>query len=81
MQGALQINDVCTTEVMTKFDKVDLLSLEDVIDEDLLKSINEIGYSRIPICQKKDEREIIAVFLTKSLVGYNPKNQTIAEAF
>lgn len=66
---------------MTQFSKVETLSLEDIIDDELLQTINQIGYSRIPIAQTKEEKTVIGVFLTKSLVGYSAKDETIMKAF
>jgi CBS domain containing-hemolysin-like protein len=81
MTGALQIHSVNTVEVMTKMSKVDVLSMDEVLDKDLLKQFHEVGYSRIPISQSRTDNQIIAIFLTKSLVGYECCNETIREAF
>lgn len=81
MTGALQIHEVNTVEVMTKLNKVDILSLDEVLDKDLLQQFHNVGYSRIPISQSRTDNQIIAIFLTKSLVGYECCNETIKEAF
>lgn len=80
IEGALQINKMKVQDIVTKFKRVQNLSLDSILDVKLLESIKKIGYSRIPICQVSTERSVIGIFLTKSLVGYTAIGETILQA-
>ena len=56
------------------------LDLNSILDEDLLSKIKKIGFSRIPISYDHEGNLLVGVFLTKSLVSYIPKDETIAQA-
>ena len=70
IEGALTINTAKTEEVMTSFDKVELiLSLDQVMTKELLLKIKDNGFSRIPVKTNQNTRFIIGVLLSKSLIG------------
>jgi len=70
IEGALTFSTEACQEVMTKIDKVDfMLTLDQVITFETLKKIKEIGFSRVPVCEKDGSKLIIAFLLTKSLIG------------
>lgn len=75
------MNSVDTVAVMTPIQNIQTLPLNSTLDEELLSQIASIGYSRIPLSQTAEEKTIIGIFLTKSLVGYLPVNETILQAF
>ena len=79
IEGALTINTAKTEEVMTSFDKVELiLSLDQVMTKELLLKIKDNGFSRIPVKTNQNTRFIIGVLLSKSLIGIDvSKNKTI----
>ena len=42
--------------------------------------LKQIGYSRIPISYSANQKSVFGILLTKSLVGYTVRNETIKEA-
>jgi len=61
---------------MTKISKVTFaLELDAVLTSAMLKRIKSLGYSRIPIVQAGNETMIIAMLLTKSLIGLDISEQ------
>jgi CBS domain containing-hemolysin-like protein len=65
---------------MTSFNHVTCLPLDATLDESLLETIKKRGYSRIPLCQHENEKTVIGIFLTKSLVGYTACGESIISA-
>ena len=80
IEGALQLTTAKISEIMTTMEKVQILSGDLVIDQQLINKIKMIGFSRIPISFSNDKRTIFGILLTKSLVGYKFSNQTIKQA-
>jgi CBS domain containing-hemolysin-like protein len=48
-----------------------------VLDQKTCQTIRDLGFSRIPLCQDADDRTVVAIFLTKSLVSYDECGETI----
>jgi len=80
IEGALQINELKVKDIMTNIIYTTCLPLDSVLDEQLLTDIKKRGFSRIPLSQHDEEKSVIAIFLTKSLVGYTACGETIIEA-
>lgn len=80
IEGALKINELKVKDIMTKINHVTSLPLDAILDQQLLARIKQFGYSRIPLCQVQNEKIIIGIFLTKSLVGYEPIGESIIAA-
>lgn len=76
----MEIDEKSTADVMTKFDNVVCLNLGQTLDENLLNEIKTSGYSRIPISLSSEQKTVIGIFLTKSLLGYKLCDETIAQA-
>lgn len=51
IEGALKIDELKVKDIMTEFKNVECLSIDETLDETLLKKIKKFGYSRIPLCQ------------------------------
>jgi len=66
---------------MTDFSKVYVLPMDTVLTQKKVHQIKQIGFSRIPLCQDKDDKTVVAIFLTKSLVGYDECGETIRQAY
>jgi len=70
IEGAITFSTESCEEVMTKIKKVNfMLTLDQILTFETLKKIKEIGFSRIPVCEKGGSKLIIAFLLTKSLIG------------
>lgn len=82
VEGAITFQAVPCEEVMTKIGKVTFtISMETVLDNKVLNSIRENGFSRIPICKEGNRNQIIAFLLTKSLVGIDTHNKTVQQLY
>ena len=80
IEGALLITDLKAEVIMKDFMNVAVLPMTSILDDKLLNKIKEIGYSRIPVCQSAEDKRVVGIFLTKSLVGYKICDETIREA-
>jgi CBS domain containing-hemolysin-like protein len=83
IEGAITYSSVTCDEVMTSVAKINFtLDMDSVLTCDLLQQVREIGYSRIPIVENGDKNKIIAVLLTKSLIGLDSGNdKTVRQLF
>lgn len=76
IEGAITFQEERCEEVMTKINKVTFtLELESVLNSETLKKIKSLGYSRIPIVESGNDGVIIAMLLTKSLIGLDTSEQ------
>lgn len=64
---------------MTSIAKVNFtIEMDTVLSQDVLKKIRDVGYSRIPIIMNGNKNLIIAILLSKSLIGLDTsKNMTV----
>lgn len=74
IEGALEINNAKIIDIMTKIDKVKVLSMETRLDSYLVALIRQLGFSRVPISYSSDKKTVFGVLLAKSLVGYKIKD-------
>lgn len=81
ISGALNWkNSNTANDVYKRIKKVYMLSCDDVVNEDKIKEIKKKNYSRIPVYYGKPDRKlIIGILLTKSLIGFNPKDNLTVE--
>lgn len=77
ISAALALQDLPASEIMTAFDKVFVLPMDSIIDEKLIEVIKNLGFSRVPVCQSRELKQVFGVFQTKTLVGYTPCGETI----
>jgi len=47
------------------------VSLDTILDQQLLQRIREVGFSRIPVTISDNKHFIVGILLTKSLIGIN----------
>ena len=79
VEGCITFQTATCGEVMTSISKVRFtLTMETILNEEMLIRIKQNGFSRIPIIKDGDNNLIVAVLLTKSLIGLDPgKAKTI----
>eukprot|EP00835_Amoeboradix_gromovi_P005356 NODE_495_length_7749_cov_0.107974.p4 type:complete len:312 gc:universal NODE_495_length_7749_cov_0.107974:1419-2354(+) len=79
IQSVLDLRDKKVFDIMTPIDNVYMISVDSVINDDLLKDIANAGHSRIPVYRGIQKGSIIGMILVKSLIRllYNQANKEI----
>lgn len=78
--GVLDLMDKNVEQIMTPIDDVFSMDIQDIIDTDMMKKIIAKGHSRVPVFQKS-QSNIVAILLTKKLLGYNVSQQRKVKDF
>lgn len=76
ISGALKIKRVQINEVMTRIEDVFMLDETAVLDFDTIQAIVEKGYSRIPVHEAGNRKNIVAVLFAKDLALIDPDSKT-----
>lgn len=76
ISGALKIKRIQICEVMTRIEDVYMLDETAVLDFDTIQSIVEKGYSRIPVHEAGNKKNIVAVLFAKDLALVDPDDRT-----
>ncbi|KAI1289698.1 Metal transporter CNNM2 [Halotydeus destructor] len=72
--GALYLKTKTASEVMTRLEDVFMLSLQSILDFDMISQIQKQGYSRIPVYDE-DRKNIVALFHAKDLAFVDPDDK------
>ena len=75
ISGALKLKKIKVDQIMTRIEDVFMLPLECMLDRDTIKRIIERGYSRIPVYELGDRKQIVALILAKDLALLDPDDQ------
>lgn len=76
ISGALKIKKIKVYQIMTSIEDVFMLPIECKLDRATIKSIIEKGYSRIPVYEFNDRKQIVALILAKDLALLDPDDHT-----
>lgn len=76
ISGALKIKKIKVEQIMTRIEDVFMLPIECKLNRDTIKSIIEKGYSRIPVYEFEDRKQIVALILAKDLALLDPDDHT-----
>lgn len=76
ISGALKIKKIKVDQIMTRIEDVFMLPMDCVLDRDTIKRIIEKGYSRIPVYEFGDRKQIVALILAKDLALLDPDDHT-----
>ncbi|KAL6775935.1 hypothetical protein ACKKBG_A19145 [Auxenochlorella protothecoides x Auxenochlorella symbiontica] len=68
IQGALDMATKTADTAMTPMSKVFAVSIDAVIDEEMLRRVIERGHSRVPVYEGNNKANIVGVVLVKELV-------------
>ncbi|KAI8646297.1 hypothetical protein BD408DRAFT_410522 [Parasitella parasitica] len=71
IKSVLDLREKSVASIMTPIQDVFALSLNSILDKELVHKITRIGYSRIPIKECDDSYDYIGMLLVKTLIGYN----------
>lgn len=75
ISGALKLKKIKVDQIMTRIEDVFMLPMDCNLDRFTIKHIIEKGYSRIPIYDYGDRRQIVALILAKDLALLDPDDQ------
>lgn len=76
ISGALKLKDISISECMTAIDDVYMLDENSVLDFDTIQAIVEKGYSRVPVHESGNRKNIKAVLFAKDLALVDPDDKT-----
>lgn len=79
ISGALKLKKIKVDQIMTRIEDVFMLPMDCRLDRDTIKQIIEKGYSRIPIYDFGDRKQIVALILAKDLALLDPDDHTPLE--
>jgi len=68
-------------QILTPVMEMKFLMLDTVLDSQSIFWIKDVGYSRFPIVISSKHRFIVAILLSKSLIGLKPSTKTIQELY
>ena len=75
--AALEISDKRAGDVMKPLDKVYMLEIDTILTKDVLRTIYQSGYSRIPIYEK-ERNNILGILMARELILVNPQKALIS---
>ena len=81
MTGALKHQVVKVSEVMTPFDQVYMLSVDERLSCDTILAIFKMGYSRIPVYKGNNKSNVVGLLLTKDLIFLDPEHEISVQNF
>lgn len=76
ISGALRLKKIKVDQIMTRIEDVFMLPIDCKLDRETIKRIIEKGYSRIPIYEFGDRKQIVALILAKDLALIDPDDRT-----
>lgn len=76
ISGALKLKKIKVDQIMTRIEDVFMLPIDCQLDRETIRRIIEKGYSRIPVYEFGDRRQIVALILAKDLALLDPDDHT-----
>lgn len=76
ISGALKLKRIPLSEVMTCIEDVYMLDLNSCLDFNTIQGIIERGYSRIPVHEPGNKKNIVALLFAKDLALLDPDDRT-----
>lgn len=76
ISGALKLKKIKVDQIMTRIEDVFMLSINCQLDRETISRIIEKGYSRIPVYEFDDRKQIVALILAKDLALLDPDDHT-----
>lgn len=69
ISGAFELTETKVEAITTPFSRVFLISVDTLIDREMIDIFREKGYSRVPVYYGQNNTFIIGVLLVKTLLG------------
>jgi metal transporter CNNM len=79
--GVLGLSKMTVLNIFTDLNSVNMLSDDQVFDEETVGVIVKCGHSRLPVFKGKDRKNIVGVFRTKTLIGKDPEDSLTMDQF
>uniref|UniRef100_A0A6G1SNQ0 Metal transporter CNNM2 n=1 Tax=Aceria tosichella TaxID=561515 RepID=A0A6G1SNQ0_9ACAR len=76
ISGALKLKRIPLSEVMTRIEDVYMLDMSSCLDFDTIQAIIERGYSRVPVHEPGNKKNIVALLFAKDLALLDPDDRT-----
>lgn len=76
ISGALKLKRIPLSEVMTRIEDVYMLDMSACLDFDTIQAIIERGYSRVPVHEPGNKKNIVALLFAKDLALLDPDDKT-----
>ena len=76
ISGALKLKRIPVSEIMTRIEDVFMLDMNSSLDFDTIQAIIEKGYSRIPVHEPGNKKNIVALLFAKDLALLDPDDKT-----
>jgi metal transporter CNNM len=74
ISAVLDLKEKSIGSIMTPMEDVFTLSLDDVLDEEMMDDILSRGYSRIPVHHPDKNENFVGMLLVKMLITYDPED-------
>ena len=74
INGCLNLKNKTAAEVMTRLEDVFMLSTKCILDFETVSNIQKKGYSRIPVYEGNDRKQVVALFHAKDLAFVDPND-------
>lgn len=76
ISGALKLKKIKVDQIMTRIEDVFMLPIDCQLNRETIRRIIEKGYSRIPVYEYGDRKQIVALILAKDLALLDPDDHT-----
>lgn len=76
ISGALKLKRITLSEIMTRIEDVYMLDVKACLDFDTIQAITEKGYSRIPVHEADNKKNVVALLFAKDLALLDPDDRT-----
>jgi len=75
IQGALELRSKTVEEVMTHLESCFMLDIKSTLDFETMRIIMSTGYTRIPVYEGSDRRNIVSILFVKDLAFVDPDDE------
>lgn len=75
INGTIDLITLTAKDIMTPYSEAKCINENDIVNEDFIKEITNLGYSRYPVYKDNDKNIITGILLAKKLIGIPPNNE------
>lgn len=81
LSGVLGLAKRTIRDVFIKWDKVNCISSDQILDAQTIEAIDRVGHSRLPVFKGSDRQNVVGFFLVKKIIHVNPEKGTPLSSF
>ncbi len=74
--GVLSLSKTLVRDILIPMSEVNMLSSDQVLNIDVVRAIEQVGHSRLPVFRGSDLSDIVGFFLVKRLMSVYPDRAT-----